>query len=121
MNPRHVGPGPFGTFHATETNLAMDVLHPGVLILTKMKRWYFNLDSTRPKTMLKNRPDRRDLDYLVSWLVDNQMTIEFELYQGKTKDDLLKFVRRYREQVGEDKVLMQALKLAMKPLDWDLL
>ena len=121
MNPRPVGPCPFETFNAAETNLVIEVLHPGVLILTKMKRWYHNLDSTRPKTMLKNRSDRRDLDYLVSWLVENQMTIEFELYQGKTKDDLLKFVKRYREQVGEDEVLMQALKLATKPLDWDLL
>jgi hypothetical protein len=86
-----------------------------------MKRWYYNLDSTWPKTMLKNRSDRRDLDYLIVWLGENEMTIEFELYQGKTKDDLLKFVRRYREEVGKNEVLIQALKSAMKPPDWDLL
>jgi len=104
-----------------ESRISIEILHPGILILTKMKRWHFNRDSTRPKTVLKNISDRRDLDYLVAWLVDNEMTIEFELYQGKTKDYLLNFVRSYREQVGRDEVLMQALKSAMKPLDWDLL
>ncbi|CAA7269885.1 unnamed protein product [Cyclocybe aegerita] len=103
------------------SGISIEILHPGILILTKMKRWYHNLESTRPKTLVKNSSDRRDLDYLVSWLADNKMTIEFELYEGKSKDELLKFVRIYREQVGENELLMEALKTAVKPLDWDLL
>ncbi|KAJ3503264.1 hypothetical protein NLJ89_g8509 [Agrocybe chaxingu] len=104
-----------------ESGISIEILHPGILILTKMKRWYHNLESTRPKTTAKNDSDRRDLDFLVWWLADNKMTIEFELYEGKPKNELLKFVRRYREQVGENEPLMDALKTAVKPLDWGLL
>ena len=98
----------------------IEILHPSILILTKMKRWYHNLESTRPATVRKNISDRRDLDFLVLWLANNGMTIEFELYEGKPKEELLKFVRKYREKVGENE-LMETLKIAMKPLDWDLL
>ncbi|KAF9443049.1 hypothetical protein P691DRAFT_713773 [Macrolepiota fuliginosa MF-IS2] len=104
-----------------ESGMSIEILHPGILILTKMKRWYHNLESTRPKTVRKNDSDRRDLDFIVFWLADNQMTIEFELYEGKTKDELLKFVRTYREKAGEDEPLTEALKTVVKPVDWDLL
>jgi len=49
------------------------------------------------------------------------MTIEFDLYVGKTKDQLLPYVRRYREDVSSDESLMEDLKNATKPADWDLL
>ena len=49
------------------------------------------------------------------------MTIEFEAYQGKTKVELLKYVRYYREKFNQNKDLMEDLKLAMKPDDWELM
>jgi hypothetical protein len=86
-----------------------------------MKRWYQNRESTYPKTLAKNGSDKRDLDFLVTWLAENNMTIEFEKYQGKNKEELLRYVRYYQEKYSEDESLMEDLKKAMKPLDWDLL
>lgn len=103
--------------------LAINILHPGVLLLTKMKRWYHESQSksTRPKTISKILSDKRDLDYLVSWLAENNMTIEFEQYRGKTRDELMKFVCRYWLAVQEDEVVAQDLKKAMKERDRELL
>ncbi|KAF9057474.1 hypothetical protein BJ165DRAFT_1420637 [Panaeolus papilionaceus] len=104
-----------------ELGKSIKILHPGVLILTKMKRWYNSLESTRPKTVIKTNSDRRDLDYLTLWLQENNMTIELEEYQGKTKEDLLVFVRKYREVLSGNVELEEALKAVIKPMDWDLL
>ncbi|KAF9442497.1 hypothetical protein P691DRAFT_789382 [Macrolepiota fuliginosa MF-IS2] len=43
------------------------------------------------------------------------MTIEFEPYKGKAKDELLKFVRTYHERAGKDELLMEAPKTVAKP------
>ncbi|KAF8340174.1 hypothetical protein F5887DRAFT_834704, partial [Amanita rubescens] len=101
-----------------ESGLQIEILHPGVLLLTKIKRWYQNRDSTYPKAVSKRRSDRRDLDFMVVWLADNDMTIEFDVYGGKSKGELLPFVRYYREQVRTDKDLMEKLRKATKPDDW---
>jgi hypothetical protein len=86
-----------------------------------MKRWYQNHDSTYPKTIAKRNSDKRDLYYMVTWLAHNKMTIEFDKYQGKSKAELLPFVQYYREQVKDDKDLLEDLQKAMKPEDWALL
>ncbi|PPR02501.1 hypothetical protein CVT24_002050 [Panaeolus cyanescens] len=104
-----------------ELGKSIKILHPGVLILTKMKRWFINLESTRPKTVTKTNSDRRDLDYITLWLQENNMTIEFEEYQGKTKEELLVFVRKYREVLAGNTEMEEALKAVIKPMDWDLL
>ena len=98
--------------------IVIEILHPGVLLLTKMQRWYQNRESTRPKTVNKSHSDKNDLDYLVSWLAENDMTIEFEKYRGKTKDQLLEYVRAYLISTKAQD-LMQDLKAAMKPDDWE--
>ena len=98
--------------------IVIEILHPGVLLLTKMQRWYQNRESTRPKTVTKSHSDKNDLDYLVSWLAENDMTIEFEKYRGKTKDQLLEYVRAYLISTKAQD-LMQDLKAAMKPDDWE--
>ena len=97
------------------------LLHPGVLILTKMKRWLTTCESTRPKTLAKNRSDARDLRWLVDWLVGNEMTIDFDNYEGKSKGELMGYVRIYREKFREDEDFMVLLKKAIKPEDWNLL
>jgi len=70
-----------------EGELQITILHPGVLLLTKLKRWYHNRDSTYPKTVEKRKSDKRDLNYMVTWLAGNNMTIEFEKYRGKSKTE----------------------------------
>ncbi|KAH8099763.1 hypothetical protein BXZ70DRAFT_216473 [Cristinia sonorae] len=103
------------------SGVALKILHPGVLILTKMKRWAATKDSDRPKTVTKTRSDKRDLDYLVFWLVQHEMTIEFELYLGKRKEELLAYVRTYRDCIPEGSELLEALQTAVKSDDWKLL
>ncbi|KAF8530432.1 hypothetical protein BU17DRAFT_35854, partial [Hysterangium stoloniferum] len=99
----------------------IDILHPGVLLLTKMKRWYHNLESTFPRTMMKTKLDKQDLDYLINWLAKNEMTVELEAYQGKTPDELMPYVRCYWDTIRDDEALVECLRKAMKTKDWNLL
>jgi len=104
-----------------DSGFAIEILHPGVLLLTKMKRWYQNRNAVLPKTVTKSYSDKRDMDYLLIWLAENSMTIEFEKYEGKSKEQLLDYVRYYRNRLSEDESLLEDLRKAMKPEDWDLL
>ena len=89
-----------------------------MLILTKLKRWSLNYESTRPKTVLKNNSDQKDIDYLLNWLANEKMTMAFEDYEGKCKEDLLVYVRRYRNRFRDNVQLMEVLESVMKPDDW---
>ncbi|THH16517.1 hypothetical protein EW146_g4136 [Bondarzewia mesenterica] len=59
-------------------HLAIPILHPSILILTKFKRWSMNYASTRPKTMQKNLSDRSDIEYLTYWLEERGIKIRFD-------------------------------------------
>jgi len=100
------------------TGVVIEILHPGVLFLTKLKRWYVSRESDFPKTLLKVASDRFDLEYLVYWLAENGMTIEFEKYEGKTKEQLHIYVKEFKEVCDENEDLMDALQRAMKVEDW---
>ena len=100
------------------TGVVIEILHPGVLFLTKLKRWYVSRESDFPKTVLKVASDRSDLEYLVYWLAEHGMTIEFEKYEGKTKEQLHVYVKTFKEVCGENEALMGALQRAMKVEDW---
>lgn len=50
------------------------------------------------------------------------LTISFQLYQGKTRDDLLEYVcKLYHERIStsQDEGLRKALKQAMEPENWN--
>jgi len=49
------------------------------------------------------------------------MTIDFDNYEGKSKGELMGYVRIYREKFREDEDFMVLLKKAIKPEDWNLL
>ena len=49
------------------------------------------------------------------------MTIAFEDYEGKTKDELLVYVRNYRVKFQDDVELMKVLESVMKPDEWEAL
>lgn len=104
--------------NGNDSNSAIRILHPSVLILTKLKRWSHNYESTRPKTVLKNKSDQKDISYLLNWLANKEMTIAFEDYKGKTKDELLVYVRNYRDKFRDDVELIEVLKSVMKPDEW---
>ena len=77
------------------------VLHLSILILTKLKRWVTNVESTRPKTTEKNVVDAADIEWSIIWLADK---------------DLMK----YRDQFADKENLMVKLKAVLSD-DWHLL
>ncbi|KAJ7475964.1 hypothetical protein FB451DRAFT_1366594 [Mycena latifolia] len=109
--------------YSDESGIALKLLHPTVLILTKMKRWAVNYNSTRPKTVLKTESDESDLHWLVHWLAANGLTIDFDNYAGKTKEELLRIVRLYKSESAHKYGVnfQDTLRMAIKPNDWVLL
>jgi len=99
---------------------AVPVLHPSILILTKLKRWATTAESTRPKTKEKNPTDAADIEWMILWLANNDLKIRFEQYAGKTKEGLLPLIRKYRDKFAGKDNLMVALKAVLGD-DWDLL
>ena len=100
---------------------ALPVLHPSILVLTKLKRWAMNLESTRPKTVAKNDADTKDIWYMIRWLAENDLEIGFDQYAGKTRDELVPLVQEFRNKFAYDESLMAALRAALAESDWDLL
>jgi hypothetical protein len=80
-----------------------------------------NVESTRPKTIQKNAVDAEDIRYMIRWLAENDLKIEFGQYAGKTKDELIPLVREFRNKFADDESLMAALMAALAEGDWDLL
>ena len=110
----------------TFLHLSTDIplLHPSVLILTKLKRWYTTLPSTRPKTVLKHRSDEGDIDYMVHWLARNGLMIQFGEYRGKVGEELMRYVRTYlAEKVknGSGEGFEEKLRYIVERGDWEVL
>lgn len=99
-------------------HLAIKILHPSVLILTKFKRWSASHASTHPKTIRKILPDVCDIVFLIIWLAERGISIRFESYCGTTKPELLLMVRRFRDKYAEETERMESLRSIM-PDDWD--
>lgn len=97
--------------------IAIRILHPAILILTKFKRWSVSHTSTRPLTIRKVASDRNDIQFLIVWLAERGICIQFELYRGKTKPELLTMVRRFQDKYAEQTELMDHLRSVM-PDDW---
>ncbi|KAI0089705.1 hypothetical protein BDY19DRAFT_992680 [Irpex rosettiformis] len=99
------------------------ILHPTILILTKLKRWCSDRSSTRPKTISKNRIDRNDITFMITFLAQNSLKIEFNDYTGKPKEELLKMVATFHAKLvdgGEDGTLTK-LQVVMYPEDWEVM
>ncbi|KAI0833699.1 hypothetical protein BC628DRAFT_43191, partial [Trametes gibbosa] len=99
-------------------DMGINILHPTILILTKLKRWSVSYTSTRPLTLRKVASDRDDIQYLVKWLADSQLQICFSGYIGKHKSELLVMLRKYRDKYIDD-VEQMALLQRIMPDDWD--
>ncbi|ETW77638.1 hypothetical protein HETIRDRAFT_326943, partial [Heterobasidion irregulare TC 32-1] len=90
-----------------------------LLILTKLNRWTKTYTSTRPMTIQKNSSDRNDITFLIRWLAENDLRIQFDQYQGKPKIDLLRMVRIFHGKHEEAVELMEKLRRILSPSDWD--
>ncbi|KAI0315293.1 hypothetical protein OF83DRAFT_1034585, partial [Amylostereum chailletii] len=103
-----------------ELELEIIILHPCILILTKLKRWSTQRTSTWPKALRKNLTDRQDIKYLIQWLAEHDLKIEFDSYIGKSKHDLLRMVGLFHDRLLEHEgPLMETLRLVMYPDDWE--
>ncbi|KAJ3005132.1 hypothetical protein NUW54_g4481 [Trametes sanguinea] len=103
--------------HALTVSVGIDILHPGVLILTKFKRWSVQHTSTRPKTIRKAASDRSDIQFIIEWLAENSERIRFDEYEGKSKPELLAMIRKYHDKYSDDVEQMEKLRSIM-PDDW---
>ncbi|KAF5642517.1 uncharacterized protein FTJAE_3674 [Fusarium tjaetaba] len=75
---------------------SIPILHPGVLILTKMKRSCQYIGSTRPQSVVKFNSDVRDIVYLLHWLQDHGKKIDFISYDAASPERLYEAVRQMR-------------------------
>ncbi|KAG5754855.1 hypothetical protein H9Q69_004545 [Fusarium xylarioides] len=83
---------------------SIPIFHPGVLILTKMKRSCQYIGSTRPQSVVKFNSDVRDIVYLLHWLQDQSKKIDFANYDAASPERLYDAVRKMRahwESKGE--------------------
>ena len=53
--------------------------------------------------------------FLLKWLAEHDMTIEFGEYMGRTKEELYNFVHAYLDKFPD---LKDDLRRAMKQEDW---
>ncbi|KKZ61833.1 hypothetical protein EMCG_03622 [[Emmonsia] crescens] len=67
----------------------VSILHPSVLLLTKVHRWMFIAESTRPASLAKAGTDFRDIITLLNWMRDHNLTIEFSGFYETRKEKLL--------------------------------
>ena len=79
-----------------------------------------DVESTRPKTKQKNTADAADMEWMITWLANNDLRIRFEEYAGKTKEELLPLLRKYRDKFAAKETLMAKLKAVLGD-DWELL
>ncbi|OSC97831.1 hypothetical protein PYCCODRAFT_1418726 [Trametes coccinea BRFM310] len=96
----------------------VEILQPGILILTKFKRWSINHTSTRPKTIRKVASDRNDIQFIIEWLAENCERIRFDEYKGKAKPELLAMIGKYYAKYADNEEHMEKLRSIM-PDDWD--
>ncbi|OAX42834.1 hypothetical protein K503DRAFT_732789 [Rhizopogon vinicolor AM-OR11-026] len=99
--------------------MLIPILHPSILILTKLKRWIQTYQSTHPKTKSKAWSDRIDIDFLINCMSRKGMKIDFEAYEGKPKAVLLDLIRELHEALREDNGRIDALKSIVNEDDWN--
>ncbi len=78
-------------------NMSVDlppVLHPAVLILTKIKRWATLSESTRPRSVAKARMDLGDITFLLHWLGQHGQKIDLTGYGAENPERLMESMRQ---------------------------
>ncbi|KAI0264174.1 hypothetical protein BC834DRAFT_884115 [Gloeopeniophorella convolvens] len=71
------------------------ILHPSILPLTKLKRWCSIYTSTWVRFQTKAASDYADIEYMFRWMHERGLTIKFEEYHGRPKENLMLLVRTY--------------------------
>lgn len=98
---------------------SVPILHPSVLVLTKIKRCVHFIGSSRPLSMSKFRTDIDDIKFLLEWLVKEGQHIDFDDYQAANVDRLYtatKDLVAYWRQKGKSD-LVELMEAVLKPAD----
>lgn len=87
--------------------VSVPIVAPPVLVITKIKRWSFLAESTRPKSMTKAWTDFQDIKVLLDWLSRNKLYVDFEGYAEKPKEELLPGARKLYQMHAEIRPLLE--------------
>ncbi|KAJ9480970.1 hypothetical protein VN97_g12546 [Penicillium thymicola] len=85
------------TLLGCDGDTTIPIVHPSVLILTKIKRWHSLAESTRPQSVRKAGGDFEDMTVILLWLAENNLRIDFTAYPEKPKGELLPCFRKLYE------------------------
>ncbi|OJJ50322.1 hypothetical protein ASPZODRAFT_149677 [Penicilliopsis zonata CBS 506.65] len=88
-------------------NTPIPILAPAVLVLTKIKRWVFAAESTRPQSIRKAQRDVQDIEVILDWLAKNNLHIDLGSYPDKPKEDLLSGVRKLHQMHANLRPLLE--------------
>lgn len=97
------------------------ILHPSILIITKLKRWIQNCSPTRPKSIQQHSNDEQDLFLLIDWMSQRGVKIDCEAYQGKGKEEIRGYLREVRNLCSQgmgNQTLLDKLMLVTNAEDW---
>ncbi|KAL9100940.1 MAG: hypothetical protein Q9163_003755 [Psora crenata] len=78
---------------ALKQKISIPIVHPSVLVLTKIKRWMFIAESTRPASKSKANHDLTDIRVILRWLAERKIRIDFTAYPEQPKDRFLPGLR----------------------------
>ncbi|KAK2804373.1 hypothetical protein FQN50_006666 [Emmonsiellopsis sp. PD_5] len=103
-------------FDSSRLNHAAPIIDPGVLILTKLKRWMFLAESTRPESITRAENDLYDMEKTLRWLDKRGATIDMTKYPETSKEKLLEGFRKLIQANGGR--LYDLLKSTLHPDDF---
>jgi hypothetical protein len=59
-----------------------------------------------------------DVSFLIYWLASQEWKISPGGYRGASREDILRYLRCYKEVLAEDAMLMETLRGIMNAKDW---
>lgn len=87
--------------------ISVPVVTPSILLITKIKRWFFVEESSRPESNRKAKRDVVDIMVLLKWLSMNEMKIDLGGYTSKPKDQLVPMFRRLYAKSDELRLYLE--------------
>ncbi|KAI6772957.1 hypothetical protein HG530_003915 [Fusarium avenaceum] len=102
----------------------LPILQPSVLILTKIKRAYHYIGSTRPQSVFKYNADVRDIFYLLLWLQVRREKIDFGSYDASDPRSIYRAVGEFhyhwRARTGQS-LIASMLNAVLRREDKDII
>ncbi|MCJ1469758.1 hypothetical protein MMC07_008400 [Pseudocyphellaria aurata] len=99
--PMTITPGMI--YHGEEggEGFGLPIVHPSILVLTKLKRWANISKSTYPPSMVKAETDLIDITFLIDWLAQRGQKISVPAYNAAVPERLYDALRTYEDFLKE--------------------